>query len=132
MIQYPCFSSTARNLGASCLITFRNGFKYVAQPFHTSFRFVFNYSSELNGSPALPWYTFVFTRSQKKKSNGFTSSEERDHSTHLTKQRFKVFYKEILYQIRSMWRSTLLEKYPVIMLNKFFNCRKQLFFKCLQ
>ena len=28
-----------------------------------------------------------------------------------------------------MWRSTILDKYPVITLNKFFNCRKQLFFR---
>ena len=57
LIQYPCFSSTARNLGTNCLIAFRNGFKSVAQSFHTAFIFVFN-SSELNGSPAAPWYIF--------------------------------------------------------------------------
>ena len=65
-IQYHCFSSTAPKLGTNSLIAFRNGFKSVAQSFHTAFIFVFNSSSELNGSPALPCYTFVFTRSQKK------------------------------------------------------------------
>ena len=66
LTQHPCFSSTARNLGTNCLITFRNGFKSVAQSFHTAFIFVFNSSSELNDTPALPWYTFVFSRSPKK------------------------------------------------------------------
>ena len=56
-MQYPCFSSTARNLGTNCLITFWNGSKSVVQSFHTAFIFVFNSSSELNGSQALPGYT---------------------------------------------------------------------------
>ena len=50
LIQYSCFSSTARNLGTDCLIAFCNVFKSVAQ----SFIFVFKSFSELNGSPALP------------------------------------------------------------------------------
>ena len=54
LMQYPCFSSTARNLGINYLIAFRNGFKSVAQSFHTAFIFDFNSSSELNGSPARP------------------------------------------------------------------------------
>ena len=54
LIQYPCFSSTARNLGTKCLNAFRNGVKSVAQSFHTTFIFVYNSSSELNDSPALP------------------------------------------------------------------------------
>ena len=66
LIQYSCFSSTARNLGTDCLIAFCNVFKSVPQSFHTAFIFVFKSFSEMNGSPALPWYTFVFTRSQKK------------------------------------------------------------------
>ena len=53
-MQHFCFSSTARNLGTNCLIAFRNSFKSIVQYFHTAFVFVFNSSSEVNGSPALP------------------------------------------------------------------------------
>ena len=98
-IEYPCFLTTARNLGTNSLIAFRNGFKSVPQSFHTVFFFVFDGSSELYGSSALPWYTFSFTRSRNKWANGFTSAEEGSHSTHLTKRRLKVFSRKYCTKI---------------------------------
>ena len=53
LIQYPSFSSTARNIETDCLISFCIGFKSVVQSFHAAFIFVGNSSSELNGSSAL-------------------------------------------------------------------------------
>ena len=68
-IQYPCLSSTARNLEINCLIAFHNGFKSVAQSFNTAFIFVFNSSSELNDSPTLSFIYFRFYKIPKENSN---------------------------------------------------------------
>ena len=49
-MQYPCFSSTASNLGTNSLIAFRNGFKSVAIILCIDFNTVFIHKKRFRGA----------------------------------------------------------------------------------